>query len=187
MNVSFIPYRSAAAVFALVCAFALLAAPAHADSRIRSGSCDVYATKVLDPIAQSAHLHNFYMGTVLSNADTGFDLKARGQTTCDSPNSFWATSGGWSPDGRYANLEQQTVYYRDPADIRVNPIPTDLRMLSHEVVFKGDLTTVHFPNCVAKNADGSVKLDSFDHKSHLYDATIASSITLAATVAVKGP
>lgn len=170
-----VPLRKVVPLFALACvAVALFGGPAGADSRIRAGSCDVYQTAVLDPIGLTEHEHDFYMGRVRSNADTGFDLKRRAYTSCGSPGSQWATSGGWSPAGLRANLIKQTVYYRDPGDFRVNPIPTDLRMLSHEMVFnsQGDSTllTVHFPNCVAVDSAGAPVLDSVDHESHLYDA-----------------
>lgn len=158
----------------LAFAFAAISAEqAEADSRIRSGSCDVYANKVMDPIALSAHVHGFFMGTVSSNSDTGFGVKARGETSCDSPNSQWATSGGWAPRAQNMTMTKMTVYYRDPGDFRVNPIPTDLRMLNKEVAFNSQglstAVTTHFGNCLAVNASGKPVLDSFDHKSHVED------------------
>jgi hypothetical protein len=152
---------------------AISAAQAEADSRIRSGSCDVYAEKVMDPIALAPHIHDFFMGTVLSNSNTGFDLEARAQTSCSSPNSQWATSGGWAPRAKDMSMTKMTVYYRDPGDFRVNPIPTDLSMLNKEIVFNSQgqshLVTAHFGNCLAVNASGKPVLDSSDHKSHVED------------------
>ena len=159
-------------VLALACA-AISAAQAEADSRIRAGSCDVYANKVMDPIALATHVHGFFMGTVLSNSDTGFDVKARGETSCDSPNSQWATSGGWAPRAQKMTMTKMAVYYRDPGDFRVNPIPTDLRMLIKEIVFnsqgQSNQVSAHFGNCLAVDASGKPVLDSFDHKSHVED------------------
>jgi hypothetical protein len=151
----------------IVCALA--PDSAQANSRIRAGGCDVYQTVVLDPIAQTLHLHHFIMGQVISNNDTGIHYQARRLTSCNAADN-WATSGGWYPKPQNFSSDKSTVYYRDPGNIRVNPIPTDLRMLNSLVVYKGNLTTTHFGNCLAMNSSRTAPLlDSLDHKSHVED------------------
>jgi hypothetical protein len=151
----------------IVCALA--PDSAQAASRIRAGGCDVYQTVVLDPIAKTLHLHHFIMGQVTSNDDTGFLYQQRAFTSCNAADN-WATSAGWYPKPQNFSSYKSTVYYRDPGDIRVNPIPTDLRMLNSQVVYKGDQTTVHFGNCLALDPSGvRPALDSPTHRSHVED------------------
>jgi len=148
------------------------ASPASADSRIRAGNCDPYLTAVLDPIAKTLHNHQFYGGRLegLSNSSTGFDAKARAVPTCKSDFSQWLTSIAWSPIGKSVRLTNNTFYYRDPGDLRVRPIPTDLRMLNSQAILNGgNSVTVHFGNCLKVNASGQPILDSVDHKSHIVD------------------
>jgi hypothetical protein len=146
--------------------------PAQAASRIRAGNCTVYQTKVLDPIALAAHVHSFTGGTVTSNATTGFDLEAARRTSCKAAGSEWATSAKWYPTAQTFQPLKDTLYYRDPGDTNdLQPIPTDLRLLSHLVIFRGTDTSVRFDNCLAVDpSTGKPLLDSTDHESHSYDA-----------------
>jgi hypothetical protein len=144
---------------------------AEASSRIRAGSCDVYQIARLDPVAKLLHLHAFAGGKPINSNDvTGFDLKASNQSSCKSEDA-WATSGRWYPVAKTFNPEKDTLYYRDPGDLNnLKDIPTDLRLLSSDVVFKGDLTTVSFPNCLKMNSSRTAPLlDSADHRSHAVD------------------
>ena len=151
----------------IVCALA--PDSAQANSRIRAGGCKVYQTVVLDPIAGTTHLHHFIMGQVISNTDTGFAYKARALTSCNAADN-WATSAGWYPKPKNFSSDKATVYYRDPGDIRVNPIPTDLRMLNSQVLYRRDNTSVRFGNCLAVDASRTRPvLDSLDHRSHVED------------------
>ena len=69
-----------------------LAARADAQPQIKV-NCDVYATKRVDPIALSPHLHHQIGNTSTTNRSTGDSLfKDRG-TPCDEG---WFTSAGWS-------------------------------------------------------------------------------------------
>jgi Domain of unknown function (DUF1996) len=154
------------ALMLIVCALA--PDSAQANSRIRAGGCDVYQTVLLDPIAGTSHLHHFIMGQVISNTDTGFDYKARALTSCNAVDN-WATSAGWYPKPKNFSSDKATVYYRDPGNIRVSPIPTDLRMLNSQVLYKGNLTTVQFGNCLAVDTFGRPVLDSLTHTSHIED------------------
>jgi hypothetical protein len=151
-----------------------LAAPALADERIRFGNCNVYKTAVLDPIAKTSHVHAFAGGDVRSNSDTGFDIQARRFTSCQSDFSEPATSGRWYPCPKAFCADKDTLYYRGPGsssiDQSLRPIPIDLRLLNSQVIFKGDLTTVNFPNCLAMNSSRTAPLlDSFNHRSHAED------------------
>ena len=159
-----------AALMALAMLMAV-ADPAHADSRIRAGNCKVYQTVVLDPIAATTHLHSFTGGTVTSNATTGFDLEAAATTSCNVADN-WATSALWFPRAQTFTATKDTLYYRDPGDQNnLMPIPTDLRLLSMTVIFRGTNTSVRFPNCLAVDSTtGEPVLDSIDHMSHTYDA-----------------
>jgi hypothetical protein len=153
----------------IVCALA--PDSAQANSRIRAGGCKVYQTIVLDPIAGTSHLHHFIMGQVIPNTiNTGFDYKARALTSCNAADN-WATSAGWYPKPINFSSDKSTVYYRDPGNIRVNPIPTDLRMLNTQVIYRtGDTTSVRFGNCLALDASRTRPvLDSLDHMSHVED------------------
>lgn len=158
--------------FALLCALAY-AGVAEADSRIRTGNCDAYKTVVQDNIARTLHQHSFFGGINNSQAETGSDIKARNRTSCQSIGSDFGTSSGWFPRAQSMAANKATFYYRDPGNYRVNPIPTDLRMLSSTTVFNSQgnprKATVHFPNCVKVDAQGKPVLDSPDHKSHLED------------------
>jgi hypothetical protein len=49
-------------------------------------------------------------------------------------------------------------------------VPTDLKLISHEAVFKSSLTTMHLPNCLAVDSVGRPLLDSSNHESHAVDA-----------------
>jgi hypothetical protein len=150
----------------IVCALA--PDSAQANSRIRAGGCDVYQTVVLDPIARTHHLHHFIMGQVTSNTDTGFAYQARAFTSCNAVDN-WATSAGWYPKPQTFASSKSTVYYRDPGNIRVSPIPTDLRMLNSQVIYNGNRTSVQFGNCVAVDGVGRPVLDSPNHMSHIED------------------
>jgi len=160
----------------LVLAFTLLAAlafalPAQADERIRAGSCDVWATEVKDPIAKTSHIHHFTGGIfkLLTNDVTGSQVKNYNQTSCSSPGSSWATSLRWFPTAKGFDATKDTLYYRDPGNFNnLRDIPTDLRLIADhtDVTYKGDLTTIRFPNCIARNPDGSMKLDSANHRDH---------------------
>ncbi len=160
----------AALLIALVVS-SISAQRADAASRIRAGQCDVYATNLVDPIAFSSHLHAQIMNTSTSNTSTGESLKTAASTSCQAEDN-WATSGGWYPQTQELSKrsDKATVYYRDPGNLRVEPIPTGLKMLTKTKVFKGDLMTVRFPNCVAVDGIGRPVLDSSDHMSHLRDA-----------------
>jgi hypothetical protein len=151
----------------------LTASVAMADSRIRAGNCKTYKHVVQDNIALAAHIHSFFGGINASQSWTGFDIKARNQTSCTSTNSAWGTSSGWFPRAQNMVSGKATIYYRDPGDITVRPIPTDLRLLSHDLVFQSqgsrDKLTIHFGNCL-KVRNGLPVLDSFDHESHVFDA-----------------
>jgi hypothetical protein len=159
-----------AALMALAMLMAV-ADPAHAASRIRAGNCKVYQTVALDPIAATMHLHSFTGGTVKSNATTGFDLEAAATTSCAVADN-WATSAEWFPRAQTFTATKDTLYYRDPGDQNnLMPIPTDLRLLSKTVIFKGTDTSVRFPNCLAfDSTTRKPVLDSTDHMSHAYDA-----------------
>jgi hypothetical protein len=158
--------------FALLYAFAYAGA-AEAESRIRAGDCAVYKTTVQDNIAQTLHQHSFFAGINNAEGETGFDIKARNQTSCNSPESHWGTSSGWYPRAEDFVSGESTIYYRDPGGYRVRPIPTDLRILSKKVVFasqgSSDKTTVHFGNCLAVDSVGRPVLDSKDHMAHVED------------------
>jgi hypothetical protein len=154
------------AVIAALLLALTVADPTFANSRIRAGQCDVYQTVALDPIAKTTHLHHFIMGAVLSNNDTGLNYKSRAFSSCRSEDN-WATSGGWYPKAQTFDSYKSVVYYRDPGNILVRPIPTDLRMLSTKVIYKGRLTTVNFGNCLQVDAIGNPILDSVDHRSHI--------------------
>jgi hypothetical protein len=159
-----------AALMALAMLMAV-ADPAHAASRIRAGNCKVYQTVVLDPIAATTHLHSFTGGTVKSNATRGSDLEAAATTSCAVADN-WATSAVWFPTAQTFTATKDTLYYRDPGNRNnLMPIPTDLRLLSKTVIFRGTDTSVRFPNCLA--VDSTTRkpmLDSIDHMSHAYDA-----------------
>jgi Domain of unknown function (DUF1996) len=147
--------------------------PADANSRIRAGSCDVYAINYVDPIALgSGHRHAQFMNPTTTDSSTGESLKAANMTTCSSPNSQWATSAGWFPDAQDFDPLTVAIYYRDPGDLTVKPIPTGLKMLttSENVTNFGQNSTIRFPNCVAVDSSGDPVLDSVDHKSHLFNA-----------------
>jgi Domain of unknown function (DUF1996) len=155
----------------LMLLFAVLAAaPAEANSRIRAGSCDIYAINRVDPIAFASHDHEQWGNSSLTNSSTGEQLKSSGKTTCSSSGSSWMTSAAWFPTPQQFDAEKATIYYRDPGDIKVNPIPTGLKLLSHETIFKGNLTTMEFPNCLKTDSVGRPLLDSSDHESHAFDA-----------------
>jgi hypothetical protein len=155
----------------LALAFAAIsAAQAEADSRIRAGSCDIYTINRVDPIAFASHLHEQWGNPALTQDSTGEQLKSAGRTTCSSPGSGWMTSAAWFPTPRDFDATKATIYYRDPGDIKVNPIPTGLKLLSHETIFKGNLTTMEYPNCIKTDSVGRPLLDSSDHESHAYDA-----------------
>jgi hypothetical protein len=73
------------------------------------------------------------------------------------------------PQAQDFSSDKSTVYYRDPGNIRVSPIPTDLRMLNSQVLYKGNRTTVQFGNCLAVDTFGRPVLDSLNHISHIED------------------
>src|SRR3712207_5597688 len=113
----------------LALAFAAIsAAQAEADSRIRAGSCDIYAINRVDPIAFASHDHEQFGNPTLTNSSTGGSLKSANRTTCSSPNGEWMTSAGWFPTPQQFDADKATVYYRDPGDIDVKPIPTGLKL-----------------------------------------------------------
>jgi hypothetical protein len=151
----------------VVTVFAATAKPAEAGSRIRAGSCDVYQNKVLDPIAKATHVHSFVGGmTINSNDVSGHDLLRMDRTSCKAEDN-WATSGRWFPRAKGFVATEDTLYYRDPGDFNnLHDVPTDLRLLSSEVIFRGDSTNLGFPNCLAVKANWKPKLDSADHRSH---------------------
>lgn len=157
---------------------AIFAGGASASSRIRSGSCDVWTTKVADPVAKMTHIHQFVGGMIdpLNNDVTGQMMVANGKTSCNE-DSKWSTSLRWFPvakvNGSIMKADKDTLYYRSPGDEpngqKLKDIPVDLRLLSSEVVFKGADTTLHFPNCLKVNSSGQPVTDSADHKSHAED------------------
>ena len=163
-------WRTGVALALALLAALLIASRAEADSRIRAGSCDIYAINRVDPIAFSSHDHEQWGNPALTQSSTGEQLKASAKTTCSSPGSGWMTSAAWFPTPQPFNAEKATIYYRDPGDIKVNPVPTGLKLISHEAIFKNSLTTMHFPNCLAVDGVGRPLLDSSDHESHAVDA-----------------
>ena len=161
-----------AALMALAMLMAV-ADPAHAGSRIRAGSCDVWTTQPVDPIAKTTHLHSFVGGISqpLTNDVTGAQVMGYNQTTCNAADN-WATSLRWFPRAKSFIATKDTLYYRDPGDIgRLQDIPTDLRLLSAEVILRGSDTTLRFPNCLQMNSSMTAPmLDSPTHTSHAYFA-----------------
>ena len=164
-----------AALMALAMLMAV-ADPAHAGSRIRAGSCDVWTTQPVDPIAKTTHLHSFVGGIYqpLTNDVTGAQVMGYNQTTCNAADN-WATSLRWFPRAKSFIATKDTLYYRDPGDTpngqRLQPIPTDLRLLSAEVILRGSDTTLRFPNCLQMNSSMTAPvLDSLNHTSHAYFA-----------------
>lgn len=149
---------------------AQMLAPASENSRIRAGNCRIYATNNVDPIAFSAHLHQHFGNRFTTNDSTGEQLKAAGRSasTCKVEDN-WFTSDGWFPKPRTFGSDKVTAYYRDPGDIRVQPIPTGLELLTGTTTYKGSLTTMRFQNCVEVDGFGRPVLESAD-QSHLYDA-----------------
>jgi hypothetical protein len=144
--------------------------PAEADSRIKTNGCKVYDVNLVDPIAFTSHLHEHFGNTSTTNSSTGQSLVANAENSC-SAESDWFTSASWYPTPRRFDAERIAVYYRDPRDMDVRPIPMGLKMLTREAIFRSDgTTTMHFPNCVRVDALGRPVLDSADHMSHLYDA-----------------
>jgi hypothetical protein len=163
-------WRTGVALVLALLAALLIASRAEADSRIRAGSCDIYDINKVDPIAFASHLHEHWGNPNLTQDSTGEQLKTEGETTCSSPDSDWMTSAAWFPSPRDFDAQKATIYYRDPGDIDVNPMPTGLKLLAHETIHKGDLTTMEFPNCLKTDGVGRPLLDSSDHESHAYDA-----------------
>jgi hypothetical protein len=90
-------WRTGVALVLALLAALLIASRAEADSRIRAGSCDIYAINRVDPIAFSTHDHEQFGNTALTNSSTGEQLKAANRTTCSSPGAGWFTSSGWFP------------------------------------------------------------------------------------------
>jgi hypothetical protein len=80
------------------------------------------------------------------------------------------TSAAWFPSPKDFDADKATIYYRDPGDIQVNPIPTGLKLLARETIYKSNLTTMEFPNCLKTDSVGRPLLDSSDHMSHALDA-----------------
>jgi hypothetical protein len=142
------------AFLALVIVSITLADAADASPRIRAGGCDVYRVDTLDPIAKTDHRHAFTGGRVENNDTTGFEAQADGFTSCNSEDDY-ATSVKWYPCAKRFCPDKDTLYYRDPGDTNnLQPIPTDLRLISHTVTFKRKLTTVRFANCLKTDSDG---------------------------------
>jgi hypothetical protein len=163
-------WRTGVALVLALLAALLIASRAEADSRIRAGSCDIYDMNRVDPIAFASHLHEQWGNPNLTNDSTGDQLKASGDTTCSSSGAGWMTSAAWFPSPKDFDADKATIYYRDPGDIQVNPIPTGLKLLAHETIYKSNLTTMEFPNCLKTDSVGRPLLDSSDHMSHALDA-----------------
>ena len=162
-----------AALMALAMLMAV-ADPAHAGSRIRAGSCDVWTTTAIDPIAKTTHLHSFVGGQAdplfFNNDVMGQQVQAYNRTTCNAADS-WATSLRWFPRAKSFIATKDTLYYRDPGDTGgLRDIPTNLRLLSAEVILRGSDTTLRFPNCLKMASITDPMLDSPDHISHAYFA-----------------
>jgi hypothetical protein len=160
-------WRTGVALVLALLAALLIASRAEADSRIKTNGCKVYDVNRFDPIAHASHLHEQIGNTSLDNDSTGESLFNHKENSCKSESS-WFTSAGWYPTPQKFDAEHVAVYYRDPGDIDVKPIPTGLKLLTHEALFNGRSTTVHFPNCLAVQ-NGKPVLDSSDHESHARD------------------
>jgi hypothetical protein len=135
----------------------LAARPADASTRIKL-QCNVYATNMVDPIFFTDHQHNHIGNRTTTNESTGESLKAAGTTSCNAP---WFTSAGWFPVVRDTQQRvvplvarnQVVVYYRNPGDNNLQPIPTGLGLFTNDFKFQGgtgtssDRVTLTFPDC----------------------------------------
>jgi Domain of unknown function (DUF1996) len=119
----------------------LAARPADASTRIKL-QCNVYATNMVDPIFFTDHQHNHIGNRTTTNESTGESLKAAGTTSCNAP---WFTSAGWFPVVRDTQQRivplvarnQVVVYYRNPGDNNLQPIPTGLGIFTNDFKSKG--------------------------------------------------